>query len=77
MIEWYYCSKCGNPCNIRPLSVIFDVEGKKYGGLWYCQICKKFYTDQFLSYEQILELKNKNISYEQINEQNKPKEENK
>ena len=48
-------------CNIRPLALLFDSEGKKYGGIWYCQYCKKYYTNHFLSYEQILELKEKQI----------------
>jgi hypothetical protein len=66
MIEWHNCSRCGKPCSIVPLSVLFDPEGKRYGGVWYCKTCRIYYRGSFLTYEQILELKNKTMSVEQI-----------
>ena len=68
MIEWHNCTRCSNPCSIVPLSLLFDTEGKKYGAVWFCQICKKYYTNHFLSYEQIEELKSKQVKLEEKNE---------
>jgi len=62
--EWLICPTCRGRCNIRPLSLLFDTEGKKYGGMWYCQYCQVYYTNHFLSYEQILELKEKHVELE-------------
>jgi hypothetical protein len=56
-LEWFKCLICGNKCSIIPLSVLFDIEGKQYGGLWYCETCRKYFTDYFLTFSQIEQLK--------------------
>jgi hypothetical protein len=71
MIEWHNCTRCKQPCSIVPLSILFDKECKKYGGVWYCQFCRVYYTNHFLSYEQIQELKEKQISVEKQPQEHK------
>ena len=65
-VEWYTCPKCGKPCSIKPLSKVFDPEGKKFGGVWFCQTCNVYYPMRFLSYDDITELKNGIISIKRI-----------
>ena len=64
MVEWHNCTRCNKPCTIVPLSLVFDVECKEYGGVWYCQKCKVYYKSGFLTYEQIKELKKKRVELE-------------
>lgn len=71
MIEWKFCSRCGKPCSIQPLSKIFDPEMKKYGGVWYCEICNKYYSSHFLSYAEIKDLTEKQTSLEHLEDKEK------
>jgi hypothetical protein len=66
LVEWHNCSRCGKPCSIKPLSLQLDPEGKKYGAVWFCQTCRVYYTNNFLSWEQIKELQEKQVIIEQI-----------
>ena len=68
-VEWYNCPKCGRPCSVKPLSKAFDPEGKKFGGIWFCQTCRIDYLADFLTYEQIQELKNTIVPVERIEQQ--------
>jgi hypothetical protein len=69
-LSWFNCRICGEKCSIVPIASIFnDIEGKKFGGLWFCEFCKKYYTTYFLNYEQIQELKKKEIRIEVISQQ--------
>jgi len=52
-IEWRKCPRCGKPCNLIPISPIFDKTGEKYGFQFVCVVCNWIETNQFFSYEQV------------------------
>jgi hypothetical protein len=63
-MNWFVCPICYEFCSITPISSIFDPEMKKYGGLWYCKFCNKYFTNYFLTFSQIEELKKEVIKNE-------------
>jgi len=51
--EWKDCPRCGIPCVLRPLSVIKDQDGKRFGFRFCCPECSYYNPDVFVSFTEL------------------------